>query len=167
MLPNIDKKISCICALLLSTASFADSNTSLYSTAFSILSYAKWNTPAPEICVIDNSALAQQFLKHSPQAADFKIASIKSPAIKTADCQVLVFSNLSPKAEQHLLDTAAIFPSLSISTNNNECELGSAFCLYPRGASYAFKVNLDSLSQSKVHIDPRVLLLGKNMEDTP
>ncbi|MCW8039354.1 MULTISPECIES: YfiR family protein [Acinetobacter] len=164
MFPRITLNTLCVCVAFFSAASFADPVSTPYSTTFSILSYAKWNTTMPEICVVDNSALAQQFQSHSPNPSNFKISSILSNAIKSKDCEVLIFSTLSPKAEQQLLNTAVSFPTLSISTNNAECELGSAFCIYKRNSSYAFKVNLNSLSQAKVHIDPRVLLLGKNME---
>ncbi|MFX7253454.1 YfiR family protein, partial [Acinetobacter baumannii] len=53
---------------------------------------------------------------------------------------------------------------LSLSINNPECEVGSIFCLYNQNNYTTFKVNLDALSHSKVHIDPRVLLLAKNAE---
>ncbi|MFW2735488.1 YfiR family protein, partial [Acinetobacter baumannii] len=48
--------------------------------------------------------------------------------------------------------------------NNPESEVGSIFCLYNQNNYTTFKVNLDALSHSKVHIDPRVLLLAKNAE---
>ena len=164
MLPKINLTAICFSALLCSTASYAEPTSTLYSTAFSILSYAKWNNPAPEICIIDNAALAQQFQSHLPNTPNFKINNIHSNEIKSNECQILVFSTLSPQSEQQLLNSAVRFPALSISTNNTECELGSAFCLYKRNSNYAFKVNLNSLSQSKVHVDPRVLMLGKSME---
>ena len=91
---------------------------------------------------------------------------IQSNEIKTSACQILIFSTLSPKEEQYLLNTAATFPALSISTNNAECEIGSAFCLYKRSQNFAFKVNLESLTQARVHVDPRVLLLAKSVESS-
>ena len=35
---------------------------------------------------------------------------------------------------------------------------------YKKNKHLSFKINLESLSQSKVHIDPRVLLLAKPSE---
>ena len=53
---------------------------------------------------------------------------------------------------------------LTFSSNNTECELGSAFCLYQNKTRTPFKVNLASLSQSQARVDPRVLLLAKSTE---
>lgn len=151
--------ILCLCSSV-----YAAPTTNLYNTTFSILSYAKWNTPTPEICVINNPTLSQQFRNNEPEHTNYKISAIQTTDIKHSLCQVLIFSTLSPKEEQHLLNTAVNFPALSMSINNTDCEIGSTFCLYKRNKNIAFKVNLDSLSQSKVHIDPRVLLLAKPTE---
>lgn len=164
MFRKFNLKAVCFSVLLFSSSCFAESAPSLYSTVFSILSYAQWNNAAPAICVLDNASLAHKFKAHSPNPANFKISSIHSADIKSYECQVLIFSSFSPQAEQRFLNTSVRFPALSISTNNTECELGSAFCIYKRNSNYAFKVNLSSLSQAKVHVDPRVLLLGKNIE---
>jgi len=168
MVHNLEKKalLLLISAALFSSSLPAAPAASMYSTVFSILSYAKWNTPAPAICAVNNSPLAQQFQNHAPDHSSYRISAIQSSEIKSSACQVLIFSTLSPKEEQHLLNTAATFPALSISTNNAECEIGSAFCLYKRSQNFAFKVNLDSLAQAKVHVDPRVLLLAKSAESS-
>lgn len=164
MAHNPKKSAFLISTALFSCSLYATPIASLYSTTFSILSYAKWNTPAPAICVVNNPPLAQQLQNSEPEHANYKISSIQTRDIQLLECQVFIFSTLSPKEEQHLLNTAVDFPALSISTNNIECEIGSAFCLYNRNQKIAFKINLASLTQSKVHIDPRVLLLAKSVE---
>ncbi len=156
------------CALTLlaySTAIYADANTSLYSTIFSILSYAKWNKPSSTLCTVNNATLAQHLMRSNPAPDSFKILSIQAAELKHTHCQALIFSNLSPKEEQQLLNGSVNFPALSISINNAECEIGSAFCLYQRKVHYSFKINMDSLTQAKVHIDPRILMLAKTAEE--
>lgn len=166
MVHSLEKKALLICAVLFSSSLPAAPTASLYSTVFSILSYAKWNTAAPAVCAVNNPPLAQQLLINAPDHSNYRISAIQSNEIKTSACQILIFSTLSPKEEQHLLNTAATFPALSISTNNAECEIGSAFCLYKRSQNFAFKVNLESLTQARVHVDPRVLLLAKSVESS-
>ena len=71
---------------------------------------------------------------------------------------------IDTQEEQKIIHSQRQDPPLSFSSTNQACEIGSAFCLYTRNNSTAFKVNLDSLSQSKVRVDPRVLLLAKAVE---
>lgn len=153
-----------MCAAIIPPTIYAAPTSNIYSTSFAILSYAKWPNPVPEICVVNNPSFAQQLINHLPANASYKISNIQSQQIKNTNCTALFFSTLSDQEEQHLLNTAVTFPALSISTNNNNCEIGSAFCLYKKGSNYTFKVNMESLSQSKIHIDPRVLLLAKTAE---
>lgn len=92
-----------------------------------------------------------------------KSAHLQLDDLKQTSCQAIVFSNLSPREEQNILNSTVRYPALSISTTNSACELGSVFCLYQKkNQQYSFRVNMQSLTQSQVHIDPRVLLLGKN-----
>ncbi len=122
---------------------YAISNHSFYELALTILSYSKWpNTTRPTICVIDNPEATNQFQ-----------ASVKELSY---DYQVQAVSAKELSYPSRFL--------LSLSTNNSTCEIGSIFCLYNKKTFSTFKVNLDALSYSKVHIDPRVLILAKNTE---
>ncbi len=143
---------------------YAAPASNLYSTTFSILSYAKWVHDTPKLCVIDNHAMAQQFKNAMHSHHNYSIHAISLKNIAQSDCQILIFSTLSAAQEQHTLNTQVQFPALSISLNNLDCETGSAFCIYKKNQNYAFKVNMESLTQSKVHIDPRVLLFAKTSE---
>ena len=80
------------------------------------------------------------------------------------ECHVVYFSTTSPQQQQSLIQSYPSRSLLSLSTNNLACEIGSIFCLYNQNTLSTFKVNLDALSYSKVHIDPRVLILAKNTE---
>ncbi len=118
----------------------------------------------PSFCVIDNHSLANQFKTVAQQyKQNYQIHSISLNELNTTTCQVVFFSTLTAQQEQSTLNSQDQ-PILSFSNNNTACEVGSAFCLYKRNQLTSFKVNLDSLSQSKVRIDPRVLLLAKPAE---
>lgn len=144
--------------------SHATPASNIFNTTFSILSYAKWETNSPKLCVINNSGLIADFKRNAPTHSNYRIQPISMNEIANSHCQILFFSNLSAKDEQSILNNHVNFPALSISNNNIECENGSAFCLYRKNQGYAFKINMDSLTQSQVHIDPRVLLLAKSSE---
>ena len=97
--------------------------------------------------------------------SSFTASLIHSSELRTRECDAVFFSNTTASTEQTLINTSLNPSILSFSSNNNECEIGSAFCLSTNKAGNTiFKVNLDSLAQSKIHIDPRVLLLAKNSD---
>lgn len=155
-----------LCLLFNIIPAHAISTHNIFVTTFSILSYAKWSTAVqtPSFCVIDNTSLANQFKTVSQQYnQNYQIHSISLNDLSSFSCQVVFFSTLTPQQEQSTLNDQAQ-PILSFSTNNSACEVGSSFCLYKKNQLTSFKVNLDSLSQSKVRIDPRVLLLAKPAE---
>ncbi len=150
----------------ISPLSHAISSHSFYELTLSILSYSKWpNTTRPTICVLDNNEAASQFQVNIRQLAyDYQVQAIATKDFTKTDCNVVYFSTTTPQQQQNLIQAHPSRSLLSLSTNNPACEIGSIFCLYSRQTFSSFKVNLDALSASKVHIDPRVLLLAKNTE---
>lgn len=145
---------------------YAISNHSFYELALTILSYSKWpNTTRPTICVIDNPEATNQFQASVKELSyDYQVQAVNAKEFSKTQCHVAYFSTTSPQQQQNLIQS---YPSrflLSLSTNNSTCEIGSIFCLYNKKTFSTFKVNLDALSYSKVHIDPRVLILAKNTE---
>ncbi|TCM63280.1 uncharacterized protein DUF4154 [Acinetobacter calcoaceticus] len=146
---------------------FANSTHNIFVTTFSILSYAQWNpaTSIPTLCVIDNADLAEQFKNVTAQQRyKYQIQSINLNHLVKTSCQAIFFSTFTPQQEQNILNKQLHTPILSFSSNNTECEVGSTFCLYKKKQLTSFKVNLDSLAQSKVRVDPRVLLLANSTE---
>jgi hypothetical protein len=134
------------------------------NTIFSILSYVKLGTNTPLICTVNKPSLHNQLLKSKHSQHKYKLKNISISDIKNNNCNVIIFSTLSAKEEKSILNSDVNFPALSISTNNINCEEGSAICLYNKGNQTAFKINLESVNQSKVSIDPRILLLAKESE---
>lgn len=165
---NISLRLSLTLLLFFNAVpTHAISTHNILVTTFSILSYAKWNdlSSTPTLCVIDNVNLADQFKTVAQQFKyNYQVQSIILHDLAKSSCQAVFFSTFTPRQEQTILNTQLRTAALSFSSNNNDCEVGSAFCLYKRKQLTSFKVNLDSLSQSKVHVDPRVLLLTKSSE---
>ncbi|SPL72593.1 YfiR family protein [Acinetobacter stercoris] len=148
-------------------SSFAYSPHNIYITTLSILSYVHWKDPTPNVCVVDNANATTQLRNFSKQLQyNYTIGSVRLESVSKENCDAVFFTNTSPEVQQQFLlkNTNALI--LSFSTNNNDCEIGSAFCLFTtKNGNTSFKINLDTLSRSRVHVDPRVLLLAKNAEN--
>ena len=145
---------------------YAISNHNFYELALTILTYSKWpNTSRPIICVVDNPEAATQFQSSIKQLSyDYQVQAINAKDFQKTECHVVYFSTTTPQQQQNLIQAYPSRSLLSLSINNPACEIGSIFCLYNKKTSSTFKINLDALSYSKVHIDPRVLILAKNTE---
>lgn len=144
--------------------SLANSSHNIFMMTLSILSYAKWNNPTPELCIVDNPNYTAQFSNIvKTTKSSIIVNSIHASELKSIHCDAVFFSNTTEENEQALINKSLNPSVLSFSSDNVECEIGSAFCLSTnKSGKTIFKVNLDSLAQSKIHIDPRVLLLAKN-----
>ncbi len=165
MVSLINRKAFCL-GILLFFCNYSQANSphNIFIMTLSILSYAKWNTSTPELCVVDNPNYATQFSNYTKtNKSIFNVNSIHSSELKNQHCDAIFFSNTTPLNEQTLINKSFNPSVLSFSSSNTECEIGSVFCLSTnKSGNTIFKVNLDSLAQSKIHVDPRVLLLAKN-----
>ena len=163
---KINKPFYFFILLSLSGFGYANSNHDIYMMTLSILSYAKMPSENLDLCIVDNQDLANNFQQRvQQQDLKYKIQTISSKDLPLTSCSAVFFSKAQPNVEQKLIRELHNKSVLSFSSNNDQCEIGSAFCLYKsKNGNTLFKVNLDSLAKSRVHIDPRVLLLAQNME---
>lgn len=152
--------------LIFSSLSHANSTHNIYMMTLSILSYVKWTDENPTFCVIDSPSLSGIFSQtFKQQNSNFIVESISSNEVTNKRCDAIFLNQLTPNNEQKIINNVANRSTLSFSNNNLECEVGSVFCLYTsKVGNTRFKVNLDSLAKTKIHIDPRVLLLAQNSE---
>ena len=149
--------------------STAYANPNIYALTLSIMSYSKWNNVAtPTLCVMGNPQAATALQNQVKQNAyNYKVIAISGNQLLKSNCQAIFFSTTAPAAQQQFINSYPQKGLLSLSNNNIECEVGSIICFYNGKNQSSFKINLDALSQAKVHIDPRVLLLAKNSEVSP
>lgn len=154
-----------VCLIFCGTA-LANSAHTAYSLILAVISYSKWsNVSQPTLCVIDNSVATLAFQNQTKASAyNFHIVSVTSANFSKTQCQAVYFSGFSAQQQQNFINNYPQKNLLSFSDNNSDCEIGSTFCLYTRRGNMTFNVNLDALSRSGVHIDPRVLLLARNTE---
>lgn len=167
MVAFVNRKLFCFGALLLmSSLSYANSNHSISTITFSIMSYVKWANPNPNLCVVDDHTAQKELsLIASSKKPNLNVINVSSNNVSNLKCDAIFFSQNSPAQEQNIINNLKTPPALSFSSNNDDCEIGSVFCLYTSKAGKSlFKVNLDSLAKTKIHIDPRVLLLAQQQE---
>lgn len=163
----LNRKLFCFGALLLmSSLSYANSNHSIFTITFSIMSYVKWSNQNPNLCVVDDHTAQNELaLIASSKKPNLNVINVSSNNISNLKCDAIFFSQNPPTQEQNIINNLKSPPALSFSSNNDDCEIGSVFCLYTtKTGKSLFKVNLDSLAKTKIHIDPRVLLLAQQQE---
>ena len=166
MIVRLQRLLSIGILLFIALFSTVTSAQSISETTLSILSYVRWSSDTPIICVIDNNEFGKELITLTQQNNyKFHINTISPTQLKRVHCDAVFFSNTTAATEQQLINSAINKNLLSFSSSNLECEIGSVFCLYTsKGGRTLFKLNLDSLSRSKIHVDPRVLLLARNAE---
>ncbi|KAA8732157.1 YfiR family protein [Acinetobacter qingfengensis] len=146
-----------------SSASAAHQN--LYALSLSILSYSEFpNSAATTFCIVGSQSDTINFQKHAKLSGyAYRIIAVDQNNFLKSTCQAAYFSNTIPLSNQNnLINKYPREPLLSFTSNDPFCESRNIFCLYQHTGQFYFNVNLDSLTQSGIHIDPRVLLLAKN-----
>ncbi len=140
-----------------------------------ILSYVRWNRNYTQLnfCLIDGQAkFISENIFNPPsnliRPANINIKHYQSSELLSNEtianrCQILYFVNTTDETQQRLINLA-MHHILTISEKNEQCAIGSAVCLYRSNQQYRFKINMDSLKQSEVHMDSKVLLLSKKYQ---
>lgn len=172
---NIILFIGSLCFTVSSHASPQNAN----ALVSGILSYTSWDSSLEQInfCISDGPA---QFITSNifnPTSPLIRPNQVKILEIKINDiiqnplslhhyaCHVLYFVNTPDHLQQQVMQ-ANFGKILTISENNTECAIGSAFCLSKDDDKYSFKVNLTSLKKSNIRVNSKVLMLA-NPEGNP
>ena len=138
-----------------------------YTLTLSILSYGRWDDNKNlNLCVIENENITKKFQSYVKQYGYFyKVKNLNRNEISKNSCQVLYFDSLHNFVQFKATNNICL-PTNTLTFTEDElsCESGSSFCLYKKGSQPTFNTNLDALSRTNIHIDPRVLLLSKNLE---
>lgn len=142
---------------------------SVATVVIGIISYTRWPTePNPiRLCITANPQYAERLfdpvLLTAPRPIKTALMPINSQFLP-GQCDVIYLGNISSSQQQALLHRISGHAILSISENDNECSAGNAFCLQIAGDHASFKVNLDALARSGVHVHPNVLQLARDPE---
>lgn len=174
----LSKILLLLCGLEFCTPNFAAPAITAINNAdhlvSGIMSYTTWEYDLNKInvCIIDGPAnfiSSHIFNPPSPliQPNTIKLFKLNADEIlekpfslQETNCQVLYFVKTSDVVQQKIINRS-LSSVLTISENNPECTIGSAFCLHRTNQHFKFQVNLHSLRQSKVKVNSKVLMLSQ------
>ncbi|WP_077048019.1 YfiR family protein [Pseudomonas sp. KK4] len=145
---------------------------SVTDTVLGILSYARWPVEPAQLrlCVVGPTEYTDDLLKGTTQATGRPVTVQRlladNPAI-TTDCDALYIGKLTDTERNRLFTSLTGRPVLSISESDDQCTVGSLFCLRVSDDQVSFEVNLDSVARSGVRIHPSVLQLSRRKTAAP
>lgn len=128
-----------------------------------IVQYTRWpNSPRTlTACVVGPTDHADDLLAGRHVAAvGVKPVRAGAEQIGAAGCEIVYLGRIS--LEQQRAVTAALRGSaaLTIAENDPACRSRAMFCLLFEADALSFRLNIDSVSDSQIRIDPRVLRMG-------
>ncbi|VVP70629.1 hypothetical protein PS918_01035 [Pseudomonas fluorescens] len=154
-------------------ASMADQRArSVTQVVLGILSYARWPIEPGQLrlCVVGPTEYTDDLLKGTTQATGRPVTVQRlladNPAIAT-ECDAAYIGKLTGEERNRLLNSLTGKPVLSISESDDQCTVGSLFCLRVSDDQVSFEVNLDSVARSGVRIHPSVLQLSRRKPAAP
>ena len=137
-----------------------------------ILSYARWPVEPLllRLCLVGPTEYTDDLVKGTTQATGRPVTVQRlladNPSIAT-DCDAVYIGKLTGEERSRLFAALAGHPVLSISENDEQCSVGSLFCLRVGDEQVSFEVNLDSVARSGVRIHPSVLQLSRRKPAAP
>ena len=137
-----------------------------------ILGYARWpEEPAQlRLCVVGPTEYTDDLLKGTTQGTGRPVVVRRlladNPTI-VGDCDSVYIGKLSNEERTQLFASLIGHPVLSISEGDDQCTVGSLFCLRVSDNQVSFEVNLDSVARSGVRIHPSVLQLSRRRLAAP
>jgi hypothetical protein len=162
-----------VCAQVQTPVGMADQRArSVTETVLGILSYARWPVEPAQLrlCVVGPTEYTDDLLKGTTQATGRPVTVQRllanNPAI-TSDCDALYIGKLTGEERNRLFASLTGKPVLSISESDDQCTVGSLFCLRVGDDQVSFEVNLDSVARSGVRIHPSVLQLSRRKTAAP
>jgi hypothetical protein len=137
-----------------------------------ILSYARWPVEPLllRLCLVGPTEYTDDLVKGTTQATGRPVTVQRlladNPSI-VSDCDAVYIGKLTGVERSRLFATLIGHPVLSISENDEQCTVGSLFCLRVSDEQVSFEVNLDSVARSGVRIHPSVLQLSRRKPAAP
>ncbi len=155
------------CAQVQTTASLAEQRArAVTEVVLGILSYARWPVEPAQLrlCVIGPTEYTDDLLKGTTQATGRPVTVQRlladNPSIAD-ECDAAYIGKLTGEERSRLYAALTGRPVLSISESDDQCTVGSLFCLRVSDEQVSFEVNLDSVARSGVRIHPSVLQLSR------
>ena len=155
------------------TASAADQRAqAVTQVVLGILSYARWPVEPQQLrlCVVGPTEYTDDLVKGTTQATGRPVTVRRlladNPSI-VGECDAVYIGKLTDDERRQLFASLTGRPVLSISESDDQCTVGSLFCLRVTDDQVSFEVNLDSVARSGVRIHPSVLQLSRRKPAAP
>lgn len=132
----------------------------------SLLSYARWpvERDTVRLCVDTGTRYGGKLMEggtlSSGRFVETRRVDLMNDAV-TPVCDALYLGMVTDARRNKLASDLSGKPVLVIAEEDFECETGSMFCLNIRDNAVSFRVNLDSIARSGIHVHPGVLQLGR------
>ncbi|MDF3839129.1 YfiR family protein [Cupriavidus basilensis] len=134
-----------------------------------LLSYARW--PAERdvlrLCVDGSALYTGKLLEGASLPTGRPVQARRVDVVNdglASDCDSLYLGAMTEARRKKMSAELSGKPVLVIAEHDDECEVVSMFCLDIRDNDVSFRVNLDSVARSGIHIHPGVLQLGRRRE---
>jgi hypothetical protein len=145
---------------------------SVTQVVLGILSYARWPVEPAQLrlCIVGPTEYTDDLVKGTTQATGRPVTVQRlladNPSI-AGECNAVYIGKLTNEERSRLFATLTGLPVLSISESDDQCTVGSLFCLRVTDDQVSFEVNLDSVARSGVRIHPSVLQLSRRKPAAP
>lgn len=131
-----------------------------------LLGYARWpvERDALRLCVDPVARYAGKLMEGGALSTGRLVAARQMDPMAgnpAPDCDALYVGAMSAPRREKISADVTGHPVLVIAEEDLECDAGSIFCLNIRERHVSFRVNLDALGRSGIHIHPGVLQLGR------
>lgn len=128
-----------------------------------IVQYTSWpgNPQVLRTCVVGPTDHADDLLAGRFVAAVGVLATESSPErVRPGACEIVYLGRLSLDQQRSIADSMRGQAVLTITENDPACRSRAMFCLLFEADALTFRLNVDSVANSRVRIDPRVLRMG-------
>ncbi|MFP3754114.1 YfiR family protein [Cupriavidus sp. SIMBA_020] len=131
-----------------------------------LLGYARWpvERDALRLCVDPVARYAGKLMEGGALSTGRLVAARQMDPMAgnpAPDCDALYVGAMSAPRREKISADVTGHPVLVIAEEDFECDAGSMFCLNIRERQVSFRVNLDALGRSGIHVHPGVLQLGR------
>lgn len=145
---------------------------SVTQVVLGILSYARWPVEPAQLrlCIVGPTEYTDDLVKGTTQATGRPVTVRRLLADNlsiASECDAVYIGKLTGEERSQLFASLAERPVLSISESDDQCTVGSLFCLRVGDDQVSFEVNLDSVARSGVRIHPSVLQLSRRKPVSP
>ncbi|QHI98648.1 DUF4154 domain-containing protein [Xylophilus rhododendri] len=139
------------------------------ATTLGILSFAHWpgDPSRVRLCVVGSTLYADALLttRHVAQAGGRQVlVRQRAPVDVAADCDALYLGRMSREEQREVARRIVGRPELTVGERHAGCGGASVICLDIRLSGVSFEVDLRSLAQSGVRVEPGLLKLSRNLE---